>query len=140
MDQGRVLSVDLPSGQRVSIILSNASEAVTSSDNLLAYRPCFADHHGSGLAAVFLNLKVIFPCMSVIPQCGVLTHEDDGFFGGRSFIQAADIGNHFRIFSSSADIMTYGLALQDCPEFTPQCIPDLVSVSVLCLLPRSECA
>ena len=48
--------------------------------------PCFADRHGSGLAAVFLNLEAIFPCTSVIPQCGVLTHEEDGFFGGRSFI------------------------------------------------------
>lgn len=122
MDRGRVLSVNLPSGQSVNITLSNTSEAVTSSDNLLAYWPRYADHHGSGLAAVFLNLEAIFPCTSVIPQCGVLTHEDDGFFGGRSFIQAADIGNHFRIFSSSTDIMTYGLALQDCTEFTSQCI------------------
>ena len=139
----RVLAVDLPSGQRVSITLSNTSQAVTSVDNLLAYRPRYADYHNSGLAAVFLNMEAIFSCTMSTPgdpQCGLLTFEEDGFFGGRSFVQAADRGNNFRIFNSTEQIKTYGLALQGCSEWTPTCVPVFAQVTVFCLLPRQHCA
>ena len=139
----RVLTVDLPSGQRVSISISNTSQAVTSADNVVAYRPRYADSHNSRLAAVFLNMESIFPCARSTPedpQCGLLTAEEDGFFGGRSFISAADRGNNFRIFNSTEQIKTFGLALQGCPEWVPACLPVWAQVTVFCLLPRQQCA
>ena len=116
---------------------------MTSDDNLLAYRPRYADYHNSGLAVMFLNMEGIFPCTRSTPedpQCGLLTSEEDGFLGGRSFIPAADRGNNFRIFNSTEEIKTFGLALQGCPEWIPACVPVFTQVTVFCLLPRQQCA
>ena len=138
----RILGVSLPSGQRVDISISNSSQAVTSSNNLLAYRPRFNGYHNSGLGAMFLNLPGIFPCIQsqmYIPPCGVLTGEEDGFNNGRSIIQAADKGNNFRIFSSIENIPTYGLALEGCAEFTAACWPTYAHYTIFCLLPRRLC-
>ena len=142
ISHNRRLFVELPSEQRVEISISNPSQAVTSSNNLLAYRPRYSDYHGSGLGAVFLNILGIFPCIqsqSYFPTCGMLTSESDGFNKERSFIQAADVGNNFRIFSSTENIPTYGLALEGCAEFTAACWPDYARYTIFCLLPRHLC-
>ena len=125
------------SGQRASVSLSNASLPATSSNNLLAYRP-----HFRGLGVLFLNLEAIFPCInssSHFPSCGRLTFEEDGFFNGRSFIEAADAGNQFRIFSTTENIKTYGIAVEECPELNANCWPGYAGISVFCLLPRDLC-
>ena len=142
MSTNRDLIVDLPSGQRVSIAISDASRAVTSTNNLVAYRPRFVDYHRSGLGALFLNMEGIFPCLRSTSgnlMCGMLTAEEDGFFQGRSFIQAADSGNTFRVFSSTSNIKTYGFALEGCAEFTSACFREYAAVAVFCFLPRPQC-
>ena len=85
------------------ISIANPAQPSTSLDNILAYRPNFADFHQSGLAGVFLNLERIFPCISddECPICRTFTYEEDGFNSGRAIIEAADIGNHFHVFSSA---------------------------------------
>ena len=99
---------------------------MTSSNNLLAYRPRFADTHNSNLApGVFINMEGVFPCLqslsNYVPICQVFSDEEDGFRGGRALIGAGDGGNHFRVFSTTSDILTYGVAVQDCPEFNATC-------------------
>ena len=103
-----------------SVSISDPSQASTSSDNLLAYRPWpdYADTHNSNLGVVFFNLDSIFPCVppaTNIP-CGIVLTDTDGFFSGHSILQTADAGNHIRIFSSTEDIRTYGLAIEGCPS------------------------
>ena len=127
-----------------SITISNPSQAETSSNNLLAYRPRFKDGHSSNLAGVFINLAGVFPCLAPLtdyhPTCHVFTGDDDGFRGGRALINASDGGNHFKVFSSSSNILTYGIAIQRCPEFNTTCFPDNHSFSVACYFPRSVCS
>lgn len=125
------------------ITISNVSQQVTSSNNLLAYRPRFDDHHDSNLAGIFINLEGVFPCLeslsSYYPICRVFTEEEDGFRNGRALIDAGDIGNNFRVFSSNSNILTYGIAIQECPEWTTSCFPTYHSLSVACYLPRGVC-
>ena len=127
-----------------SITISDSSQSVTSANNLLGYRPRFADSHSSNLAAVFINLEGVFPCIqqftNFIANCHIQTSEEDGFRSGRAFIDAADAGNSFRIFSSTTNIWTYGIAIQNCPEFTTSCLPTHTAFSVACYLPRSGCS
>ena len=122
-----------------TISLSNPSQAVTSSNNLLAYRPQFADAHNSSLAGVFINLESVFPCLQSLssynPICQVFSHEEDGFRGGKALISAGDGGNHFRVFSATSNILTYAVAIQECPEFTTTCFPTYQSFVVACYLP-----
>ena len=138
IDGNRDTSISVPySGQRASISLSNPSRPATSSNNLLAYRPRF-----SGLGALFLNIEAIFPCInssSHFPVCGRLTFEEDRFFSRRPFIEAADRGNSFRIFSTTENIKTYGIAVEGCPELNAACWPNHAGISVFCLLPRDLC-
>lgn len=127
-----------------TVSLSNPSQPVTSSNNLLAYRPRFADFHGSNLAAVFINMEGVYPCLQTLtgnylPLCQVLSEEDDGFRRGKALIGAGDSGNHFRVFSTSS-VLTYGVAIQDCPEFSTTCLPVLSSFTVACILPRTPCS
>ena len=126
------------------ITISNSSQPETSPNNLLAYRPRFDDHHDSNLAGVFINLEGVFPCLESLsnyyPICRVFTEEEDGFRNGRALIDAGDIGNNFRVFSSSSNILTYGIAIQECPEFTTSCFPAYHSLSVACYLPRGLCS
>ena len=127
-----------------NVSISNPSEAVTSSNNLLAYRPRFSDIHNSNLAAIFINVEGVFPCIQslsgYLPICSTYTEEDDGFRGGKALLSSADIGNQFRIFSSSDDILSYGVAIQDCPEFTNECFPSYHSFTIICYLPRAACS
>ena len=143
MTAERIISVKLPSGQLEELSLSDSSVSVTSSNGLVIYRPRYQDlHHSPDLGALFFNIKGIFPCInstSYNPTCGILTYEEDGFFQGRSFIQAADGGNDFRIFSSTENIKTYGFGIQGCAEFNTTCFPTYASFTVFCLLPREQC-
>ena len=127
-----------------NISVSNPSQGTTSPNNLLAYRPRFDDHHNSDLAAIFINLEGVFPCLESLnnynPICRVFTEEEDGFRNGRAFIDAGDVGNNFRIFSSSANILTYGIAIQECEEFNTSCFPAYHSLTVACYLPRATCS
>ena len=126
------------------ISLSNPSQAVTSSNNLLAYRPRFADPHNSNLAGVFINLESVFPCLqslsSYYPICQVFSDEEDSFRGGKALIGAGDSGNSFRVFSTTSNILTYGVAIQECPEFTTSCFTTHQSFTVACYLPRTTCS
>ena len=127
-----------------TVSLSNPSQAVTSSNNLLAYRPQFADDHNSNLAGVFINMEGVFPCLQSLsnyhPICQVFSEEEDGFRGGRALIGAGDIGNNFRVFSSTSRISTYGVAIQECPEFNTTCFPLYHEFAVACYLPRTTCS
>lgn len=132
------------SSQLAQISIFNSSQAETSSNNILAYRPRFSNYHRSNLAGVFINLESVFPCIEQLtkynPICRSFTDEEDGFRNGRALIDAADLGNSFRIFSSSRNISTYGLAIQDCPEFNATCFPNYFSFSIVCYLPRALCS
>lgn len=126
-----------------SVSISNSALAGTSSNNLIAYRPNYNDAHAgnSNLGTVFLNLNGIFPC---VPQgtripCGLVALEEDAFSGGQIFLQAMDRGNNFRIFSSTENLHTYGLAVQGCSQLTTTCWPNWVEKGVTCQLPRQYC-
>ena len=126
-----------------SVSISNPALRSTSSNNLLAYRPNYNDAHAgnSNLGIVFLNLNGIFPCVppeTRIP-CGVVALEEDAFSGGQVFIQAMDRGNNFRIFSSTENIYTYGMAVQGCSQLTTSCWPTHVERGITCQLPRQYC-
>ena len=132
------------SSQLAQISLSDSSLAATSSNNLLAYRPSYNDYHSSNLAGIFINLEGVFPCLAPLtnynPICRVFTEEEDGFRNGKALIDTADIGNDFRIFSASSNILTYGLAIQGCPVFNTTCFPNYHSFSIVCYLPRASCS
>ena len=127
-----------------NISMPNPSLPATSLNNLLAYRPRFSDDHASNLAGIFINLPGVFPCLKLTPTyapiCHVLTDEEDGFRNGKALIDAGDSGNTFRVFSSTSNIVTYGMAIQDCPEFTISCFPSYYSFTVACYLPRATCS
>jgi hypothetical protein len=127
-----------------TVSLSNSAQAVTSSNNLLAYRPRFADAHNSNLAGVFINMEGVFPCLQSLsnynPICQVFSDEEDGFRSGKALIGAGDNGNHFRVFSTNSNILTYGVAIQDCPEFNTTCFPTFHRFTIACYLPRAACS
>ena len=126
------------------IFITNSSQAATSSNNLLAYRPRFNDYHNTNLAGAFVNIEGVYPCLAQLsnyyPICRVFTEEEDGFRNGKAVIDTADIGNNIRVFSSSSNILTYGLAIQDCPEFNANCFPTYHSFTIACYLPRAACS
>ena len=142
ISSSRVLEVNLPSGQREQLSLSDSSLSVTSSNNLVAYRPRYRDFHNSNLGALFFNIDGIFPCIASVtyfPTCGILTLEEDGFFQGRSFLQAGDGGNSFRIFHTTEYIKTFAFAVEGCAELNNDCFRIHAAVSIFCLLPRQHC-
>ena len=124
--------------------LGNGNGALTSANNLFAYRPRYQDRQNSGLAGFFINLDGVFPCLVPLteyyPICRVYTDEDDGFRGGRDIIDTADTGDDLRVFSTTINIKTYGFAIQNCPTMTTACWAHWTSVSVVCLLPRGACS
>lgn len=114
----------------------------TGANNVVAYRPNFADLHGSNLGALFFNLEAIFPCIPSdlrYAHCTLFTTEEDGFHFGVPIIQAADRGNNFRIFSTSESILTYAIAVQGCPQLNETCLPAWQEQAVVCQLPRPDC-
>ena len=127
-----------------SMRINLSDQNVTSSNNLLAYRPQYSDVHNSSLAAIFINLEGVFPCLVHLtdyhPICGIYSEDQDGFRGGKAIIGAGDSGNTFHIFSNPANITTYSIAVQDCPELTPACLPPNHKITVTCFLPRTACS
>ena len=129
-------------GSISQLSIPNVNLPGTSTDNAIAYRPYFNDVHNSNLAIVFLNLEAAFPCLrdtDVMPVCNLFTLEEDGFLGGRSLVQAADLGNDFRIFSNSRFVKTFGFGFTGCRTFATSCVPVSFERSLVCLLPRNVC-
>ena len=124
-------------------LINNGNNPVTSG-GIFAYRPQFQDRQNSNLAAWFINLEAVFPCLAPLtdyyPICRVYTDEDDGFRRGRDLIDAADTGNDLRVFSTTENILTYGVAIQGCPVLNADCWASFTSLSVVCLLPRGPCS
>ena len=144
----RNLSIGLafPSDE-IARINFNPTSSSTSSNNLLAYRPNFADHHTSGLVAIFINIRDIFPCLGNIrsnvsgPICKIFTYEDDGFRNGHVIIESSvtDTSTQFgAVFGDN--IPAFAFALSGCPTMNNDCFPVGVEYSVVCLLPRNWCS
>ena len=138
MDSSRNLRLFVEGEKKDSISLSDPSAAKTST--LLAYRPKFNDLQNSGLAGLFVNIQEVFPCTNTIaeyePVCSIFTREEDGFRKGNAWIEAADIGNNINVFSGKS---VWGVAVQNCPEFTTACFANYMQIEVVCMLPRCEC-
>ena len=126
--------------------ISDPSQSATGDENIVAYRPQYQDttdfgHGGSNTTAVFfINMKEAFPCIKNLsyryhPVCKIFTNEEDGFRSYRSIIEAADIGNHFRIFGATGNIPTYGFGIQGCAEFTIDCLPTHHNLVIICYTP-----
>ena len=64
----------------------------------------------------------------------------DGSQAATALIGSGDRGNDFRIFSSTTNIFTYGIAVQGCPELNNTCFPMYQEISVVCYLPRAACS
>ena len=116
----------------------NPSISSTSSNNLLAYRPSFADWHTSGLAAIFVNIQGIFPCLSKPPICKIFTYEDDGFRNGHAIIEGGDGSTDFGDAFGN-NIPTFAFAFSGCPTMSNDCFPTYWECSIVCLLPRNVC-
>ena len=153
MGRGRVLRLQSTnqstlmkrdSTEIADITISNSSQSVTSSNNLLAYRPRFDDFHNSGLGAIFINIEGVFPCVAPLtdysPICSIFSDEEDGFRNGMILLSSSDMGNNLEVFSTTDNIRTYGIAVQDCPELNRTCFPNSVSIQVACYLPRGACS
>jgi hypothetical protein len=138
MDGSRNLRIFVEGEQKDSISLSDPSASQTST--LLAYRPKYPDYHDSGLAGLFVNIQEVFTCTGSItnyePVCSIFTREEDGFRKGNAWIQAADIGNNIVVFGGNS---VWGVAAQNCPEFTNACFSNYLQIEVVCMLPRCEC-
>ena len=119
------------------------SSTNASSNNLLAYYPNYRDAHRSGLAAMFINMPVAFPCLegvsSYLPVCKVFTYEDDGFRGGRAIIEAGDSGNGFPGVFNGTQKGVFAFGFTGCPEFDLSCFPRWVEYGISCYLPRNIC-
>ena len=126
---------------RTDFSIPNTANEYTSSNNMVAYRPRYNDAHNSNLAILFINLQALFPCLSGAnfhPACSLFTSEEDGFRGGKAIIQAADIGNNFRIFSRTVNYETFGYGVAGCTTFDRSCVDNL-ELDLVCLLPRNRC-
>ena len=125
-----------------NIYIRDAAHPATSANDIIAYRPYFNDSHNSNTAILFFNLEAAFPCLRntlAAPACTLFSLEEDSFLGGRSLIQAADIGNDFRIFSQNQFINTFGFGFVGCSTFDSSCVPNSFERSLVCLLPSSVC-
>jgi hypothetical protein len=141
---------DSDSTELAAVSLTNPSQAMTSSNNLLAYRPRLADYHNSNLAGVFINMEGVFPCLQSLSSYHIPSAKS--FPTRRTVLEverlglvlSGDIGNHFHVFSTNSDnnniILTYGVAVQDCPELNTTCFPTCHNFIIACYLPRAACS
>ena len=121
-----------------SLSLRDPTIPVDSPTNLFSYRPMFSANHRSQLAALFINIEGIFPCIANTDYnaiCRTFTDEDDGFRGGRAIIDSGDDGNSFRVFSPTTE--QYAFAFQNCQYFNTTCFPSYHSFNIVCHLPAS---
>ena len=118
----------------------------TSQDNILAYRPNFSDGHQSYLATFFVNLDSLFLCIrnytSVLASCKLYPNEDDGFRGGRPFVETSDdgTGKFKSIFGKGTHV--YAFALAGCSQFNLSCtnIHLTMDLRLVCILPGALCS
>lgn len=136
-------TVGLGGGDIIAIIDNfNPSISSVSTNNLLAYRPNYSDSHTSGLAAIFVNIERVFPCIAgtfrFYPVCKTFTSDEDGFRNGRAIIDVADYGNHFTgIFGRGVSVFAFAIA--GCSTWNDDCFPNYIEHTIVCLLPRSRC-
>ena len=129
-------------GHISQLYIRDAAHPANSANDIIAYRPYFNDSHNSNMAILFFNLEAAFPCLRntrAAPACTLFSLEEDSFLGGRPLIQAADIGNGFRIFSQNQFINTFGFGFAGCSTFNTSCMPNSFERSLVCLLPSSVC-
>ena len=119
-------------GKIAKVSVANPSSPTTSSNKLLAYRPQFNEWHNSNLAGIFLNAKEL-TCGSTL--CTILGGDEDGFNKGQVLIGAGDGGNAFKVFSSTKDIPTYGVALNGCSKINQTCLPHGFDTTIACYVP-----
>ena len=119
-----------------SFSISDPSQPQTSGSTF-AYRPSYADNHGSNIGVLLFGLRAVFPCIGATanpkPICSIFTHNNGGFHGGRPFIEAS-----FESFVPG-NLPVYGFGVEGCPELTPDCFPSGQEVAVVCYLPRNLC-
>jgi hypothetical protein len=118
--------------------ISNSSLNATGANNVISYQPTYY----TDFAVFFINMKEAFPCIKNLPYryhpvCKIFTHEEDDFRSVRPIYEAADSGNHFRIFNmyTTLDIPTYGFGIQGCAEFTMNCVPTHHQFAIVCYSP-----
>ena len=113
LDNKRNLKLKTQDGVTAVIPLQSGRKSLTSTNNILAYRPNYSD---SGLAGIFVNIEKIFPCIAktnYVPICSIFTSEEDGFRKGKQYTELGDLGNNVKVFGKN--IATYGLAISGCP-------------------------
>ena len=124
-----------------TLTIRDISNAYTSDNNILAYRPNYSSHSGGNTSIIFINLEAAIPCYQANQLTGHICHlytfEEENFQFGKAFIQAGDIGNHFRIFSNTRSIATYGFGVSGCSTFDQACVSNF-EVSLVCLLPSAR--
>ena len=123
-----------------TLTIQNISNAYTSDDNILAYRPNYSSHSGGNTAIIFINLEAAIPCYQANQLTGQVCHlytfEEENFQFGKAFVQAGDVGNNFPIFSNTQNLATYGFGVSGCSTFDQACVSNF-EVTLVCLLPPS---
>ena len=85
LDNKRNLKLKTQDGVTAVIPLRSGRKSLTSTNNILAYRPKYSDFHRSRLAGIFVNIEKIFPCIAktnYVPICSIFTSEENGFRKG----------------------------------------------------------
>ena len=104
---------------------------------IFAYRPSFADNHGSYIGVFLFGLRAVFPCIEGVanfnPICSIFTYNNGGFHSGQPFVEAS-----FKRFVPG-NLPVYGFGVEGCPELTPECFPSNQEVAIACYLPRDLC-
>ena len=117
-------------------ISSSSSVAVSSGNNILAYRPRYRNN----LATILIHMEAVYPCATHFSQisCKLLPSEDDDFRGGRAILETMDDGRNLGIFSGT----TYAFAIQGCSQINSNCFSSSLSYifTLMCLVPSSVCS
>ena len=82
-----------------TMISTSSSVAVSSANNILAYRP----NYRSNLATILIHVEAVYPCATFSYQisCKLLPSEDDDFCGGQAILEAMDDGRNLGVFSGT---------------------------------------
>ena len=117
-------------------ISSSSSVAISSGNNILAYRPNYRDN----LATILIHVEAVYPCATQYYHisCKLLPSEDDDFRGGQAILEAMDNGGNLGVFSGT----TYAFSLQGCSQINTTCYTSglTYSFTLMCLVPSSECS
>ena len=121
--------------ERISV-LSIPNYSTANQTDAFAYYTNYTNN----TAILFVNLEAAILCFngrSLVPVCHLSTYEEDNFQQGRQFIQATDVGNDWRTFSS-IPVETFGFGVSGCPTFDPRCVSG-TEMLLVCLLPGNIC-